>query len=130
MLVSIKHLCHCLCCVSLIRHCHYYLRAAIYFIGKPADINEGMLRYIMVQESIRTGNLSKSMYNSNRSQGNHTKNRTLVTCTLSNINKMAIFTQRVQCVLLYLVIMVVKSAWFRILRSHTLLHKSPVLMRS
>ena len=58
------------------------------------------------QEWIRTGDLSNSM-NSSRwlvvwgKLLNHTKNRTLVACALSNINKTACFTQRAQCVLLF-----------------------------
>jgi len=42
---------------------------------------------------------------------------------------MAIFTQHAQCVLLFLVLVVI-SALFQILHSYMLLLKSPVLMRS
>ena len=46
---------------------------------------------------------------------------------LSNISKMAISMQPVWCMLLFLVL-VVNSAWFRVLLSCTLLLKLPVLM--
>jgi len=35
---------------------------------------------------------------------NHTKNKTLVTCGLTTLTKWLFFTQRVQCVLLFLVL--------------------------
>ena len=57
---------------------------------------------------------------------NRTKNRKLVTCALSNINKMACFYARAQCVLLFL-ILAGNSAQFRISCSYTLLLKLPVL---
>ena len=50
-------------------------------------------------------------------------------CMLSNINKMAYFTQYVQCVLLILVL-AGNSTRFRILSSYMLLLKSSVLMCS
>ena len=53
----------------------------------------------------------------------------LVTGALSNINKMAYFCVRAQCMLLFLVL-AGNSTRFRILRSYTLLLKSPVLMHS
>jgi len=57
---------------------------------------------------------------------NRTKSKTLATCALSNINY---FTQRAQCVLLFLVL-AGNFARFRILHSYTPLLKSPVLVSS
>ena len=52
--------------------------------------------------------------------------RTLVTCALSNINKMGYFYAHAVRVLLFLVL-AGNSIQFRILRSYTLLLKSPAL---